>query len=179
MREHAIQMTGEDHSAGMAIAAMVRMLANLYDTASQHEGDERDISGPRLGILFRLWMEEKIGSREGITPTALSRNSNVTRNTTSALLRGLEEQGLVERSLDPSDRRLFRIRLSEAGRSLVTQIGPARVRYADQLASGLSEVEQEQLLDLLGKLFASVQARCECQPEMIESQPAETRPVNL
>jgi DNA-binding MarR family transcriptional regulator len=84
----------------------------------------------------------------------------VSKNTISALLRGLEEQGLIQRTLDPQDRRLFRIRLSDYGRQVVQKEAPQRIRYLNKLASGISPEEQELLINLLAKLYRSISANC-------------------
>ncbi len=109
---------------------------------------------------MRLHFEEARGNCAGITPTALSRVQSVSKNTISALLRGLEEQGLVQRTLDPTDRRLFRIQLTAHGRELVRREAPGRVRHLNRLAQGLTEPERQELTDLLWKLFSSIYKNC-------------------
>ena len=68
---------------------------------------------------FALYVEEQRGKSLGLPPSYLSRCQDVTKNTISVLLRGLEDQGWIERTLDPDDRRVFRIRLTPAGRELI------------------------------------------------------------
>ncbi len=152
MHNHAAHLSGSDATAGFQIAGLIRILANLYDNIRSHESSG-DLSGPRMGLLVRLFEEERHGNTQGITPTELSRNQHVSRNTISALLRGLEDQGYIERLLDPDDRRLFHIHLSDAGREAVSTLGPERVAITNQLAAKLSLEEQEQLIELLAKLF--------------------------
>jgi DNA-binding MarR family transcriptional regulator len=107
--------------------------------------------------MLLLAHEQKSGP-QGVTPTALSRFQGVSRNTISSLLRGLEEQGYVERTLDPHDYRVFRIRLTNAGREVVRSLAPERVAFMNQLAAGLSLAEREELIRLLEKLHDSIMA---------------------
>jgi DNA-binding MarR family transcriptional regulator len=164
MREHALKLTGAP-STGMEIAGMIRILANLYENHRMECSDGAEISGPRMGILFRLMAEEDRGNTAGITPSEFSRNQNVSRNTISALLRGLEEQGLIERRLDEQDRRVFRIGVTQAGRDVVAQLGPKMVKDSSQMVSGLADAEQAQLVELLGKLFISLKHNAGCENE--------------
>ena len=112
--------------------------------------------GPRWVLLFRLLAEERSGCGEGISPTHLSQRQNVSKNTISVLLRGLEEQGLIERALVPDDRRAFQIRLTDAGRTLVETTAPAHIAFLNAVAAGLTAEENAQLIELLQKLHRSL-----------------------
>jgi DNA-binding MarR family transcriptional regulator len=158
MRRHVQELTGEAETSGLELASIIRWLANLYENAEVPAVCTADLSGPRWGLMLRLLAEEKSGACDGLTPTHLSRFQNVSKNTISSLLRGLEEQGLIQRTLDPKDRRLFRIQLTEYGRRTVEEEAPPRIRHLNELASGLSPLEKEQLIDLLYQLYRSVAA---------------------
>lgn len=152
--EHHAHTVGGGIADGFIISALVHILANLYDNL-EGPGDD-DLTGPRLGVLARLVEEERRGNAEGLTPTVISRYQHVSRNTVSALLRGLEQQGLIERRLDENDRRLFRIRITESGRLTVAERAPAWIERANRIAAGLTPEERAELIDLLSKLFVSI-----------------------
>ncbi len=145
---------GED-IRGMEIAHDIRVLSRLYDLAISRSPEFGELSGPRLGILLRLLMEEEHGNTEGVNPTRLSHFQDVKKNTITALLKGLEESGLIERAPDPSDRRAALVRISPAGRELVRSTAPARFAFMNRVAAGLDKSECDQLLVLLDKLRAS------------------------
>src|SRR5512141_432917 len=109
IRAEMKQFSGLDDISGIELATQIRMLGNLYDSVVGQNTDDGEISGARWNVLMRLYGEEKQGNSLGITPTSLSRSQRVSKNTISALLRGLEEQGLIQRQLDSADRRIFRI----------------------------------------------------------------------
>lgn len=156
IQAEARNLSGLEDASGVELASLVRMVSNLYETVIfQHEG-QIDLSAPRWGLMMRLLGEERHGNQAGVTPTYLSQCQNVSRNTISSLLRGLEEQGLVQRTLDARDHRLFRIQLTDAGRDLVLSSAPQRVRYLNDLVSGLSPTERQELAELLSKLYDSV-----------------------
>jgi DNA-binding MarR family transcriptional regulator len=164
MREHLKQFSGLDDISGIELANHIRMLGNLYDAVISQNSEEGEISGPRWNVLMRLYGEEKQGNPQGINPTALSRSQRVSKNTISALLRGLEEQGLIQRELDSTDRRAFRIRLTQSGRELVRSTAPAHLSYLNQMASALSLEERQQLNALLEKLQRAMW-NAYCMPE--------------
>lgn len=155
MREHVREMTGSEDISGVELSALVRMAANFYDGQATEKGGPCDLSGPRLGLLLRLFIEEKRGSQAGLTPTQLSRGQAVSKNTTSSHLRGVEEQGLITREIDAQDKRLFRIRLTEKGRQLVRSSAPGHIHKLNQMAAALTPEEQAQLNALLKKLIRS------------------------
>lgn len=165
MRDHVHQVSTGNPTVGIEIYWLIRVIANMYETMHTVQYGGQELSGPRIGLLFRLFGEEHINNSDGVTPSELSQNQNVSRNTISALLRGLEDQKLIERQLDPHDRRHFRIRLSEDGRNLVKKLGPEHIGHFNQVTSALTLDEQSQLLQLLSKLFNSLRATCQVCPQ--------------
>jgi DNA-binding MarR family transcriptional regulator len=115
------------------------------------------ISGPRWRILLHLFLSEKIGKLNGLTPTELSLFQRVSKNTVSALLRGLEEHGYIVRELDVKDLRIFHIHLSETGRQLILETASERIQGFNQMISCLSEEEVSHLTLLLKKLHHSLE----------------------
>ncbi len=148
-------------TSGLEIATFIRMLFHIIKDLEETHVDDMELSGPRVNLLFRLLWEEERGNFQGLTPSELSHNQHVTRNTISALLNGLEEQGLIVRALDKEDRRLFRIRLTEKGHKTLERIIPERITFIRELVAGLTVEEQRQLVALMAKLFDSIyQRRC-------------------
>jgi DNA-binding MarR family transcriptional regulator len=149
-------LSGSEDISGLEIASTIAILANFYDAYASQIDEHSNITGPRWMLLMGLLDEETRGNSDGITPTMLSQARNVSKNTTSSLLRGLEELGLIERNLDKNDRRFFRIRLTDKGRTLTKKISPKRFSGLNKLAGGLKKQEREQLIILLGKLIDSM-----------------------
>jgi DNA-binding MarR family transcriptional regulator len=156
LKKHLLSMTNGSDIKGMEISSLIRMLANYYAAIVTHKKVPGELSGPRMGILIRLMMVEETGDEYGINPTALSHFQNVKKNTISSLLRGLEESGYVERNLDPNDKRVFLIRITEKGRKMMEIDGPQRMNMMNDLASDLTKEEKTQLIFLLEKLHKSM-----------------------
>jgi DNA-binding MarR family transcriptional regulator len=99
-----------------------------------------------------LLFAEQMGERGELNPSEISNRHGVSRNTMSSLIRNLEDAGLVERELDPDDRRRFNISLTENGRSLVTDYARHHLANVGSCFSVLSPEEQETLSQLLRKV---------------------------
>ena len=149
-------LAGDAEMTGLELIRWLHMVTNAYAGAADEQLRDAGLSGPRWVLLFRLLAEERCGCGEGISPTHLSQRQNVSKNTISVLLRGLEEQGLIERTLVPDDRRAFQIRLTDAGRTLVETTAPAHIAFLNEMTAGLTAEENAQLIDLLQKLHRSL-----------------------
>ena len=155
-REKMVELSGNPDIGGMEISGMIRRLANIYDAIFNLETDGSELTGPRMSILIRLYVDEMMGSKEGITPTFLSHMQNVGKNTISSLVRGLEDQGYIQRENDPADRRIYRLRLTDTGRELIIKQAPVQLEYLNNISSGLNAEERTQLIHLLEKLLTSL-----------------------
>lgn len=157
-RQHIQQFLAEygvTDVRGLEIMRLVRRAAHAYEASMAGLMRDYQLSPPRWRILLRLHVEEACGT-PAVNPTRLSKTQNVSKNTISAHLRALEEQGLIIRELDPEDRRQFRIRLSDAGRALVRASIPGHIEFMNDLLAGLDEDEVAQLHTLLEKLIQSL-----------------------
>jgi DNA-binding MarR family transcriptional regulator len=154
---------GGDHAA-LEIATLIRLTAGLYAAVGVRHFGQTEVSAARGRLMLRLLADDLDGPGGGLTPTYLSRFSHVSPNTISSLLRGLEEQGMIERQLDPKDHRLFRIRLSHSGRRLIKSHAPDHIAQLNELASDLSPEERDQLATLLEKLYRSIVAHSKANP---------------
>lgn len=164
IHDHLKEFFNVENSSGLELFVLLQRTAHLSRLLDTQLGDEIDLSGPRWRLLLNLFIDEKMGNTAGLTPTVISQSQHVSKNTISVLLRGLEAQGLIQRTLDPNDLRTFRIQLTQTGRDYLQQNVPNRMENLNHLLSGLEADEQGQLTTLLGKLLRSlakeVQSNC-------------------
>jgi len=158
LKESVKQIAGINDVRGFELFSLHHMLSTMSDAVmSQHENAcDRGVSSARIGILARLFVDDRLGIDEPLTPTELSRFQHVSKNTISSLIRGLEDQGLVTRELDKQDKRVFRLRITEQGKEIVRDFIPRKSRDLNLLVNGLTDDEVAQLTTLLYKLRNSL-----------------------
>ena len=115
----------------------------------------------RLSV-FRASRTLRRESQAGISPTLLAALSTIERHgpitagdlaaheqvrkpTVTRILGALVDEGLVERSVDPMDRRIAWVRLTTEGRALMRTVRRRTDRY---LAERLRKLEPSELADL-------------------------------
>ena len=76
----------------------------------------------------------------------------------TSLLDKLCDHGLVERQIDPLDRRLVRITLTVKGKTLLKQAMGARRKKMEKLLSYLSKKEKFELMNILKTLYNKLQS---------------------
>ena len=119
----------------------------------RHLAREFAITLPRFDLLAQLDR-----APEGLTMGALSRRLMVSNGNVTGLVGRLAREGLVAREAPARDRRLARVRLTQAGKRAFDAITPAHARWIDEAMRGLRRGEMAQLHALLGRLKDAVQA---------------------
>lgn len=145
---------GVEQFHGVELLRLVKMTSNAYDMLTAERMRDENLSAPRWRLLWHLFMAAQEG--DVLSPTQLSQMQRLSKNTVSAHLRSLEEQGLIAREVDPNDLRQFRIRLTEAGRELVRTSTPGHMRFLNDLTDALTPEEITHLQHLLQKLHHSL-----------------------
>ena len=119
--------------------------------------DESGRSFAQYRILMHLFFAEQMGDRDNLNPSEISERHGVSRNTVSALIRTLEEDGLIIRTLDPHDRRKCNIGLTDNGRELVRDHARQHFQTIGRCFTNLSPTERDTLSQLLAKLNTQTQ----------------------
>lgn len=109
------------------------------------------LSMPQVSTLFRLHYQGSCAVSD------LSSHLGVTTAAASQMIDRLVQQGLLERSEDPNDRRAKQITLTPAGRELVQASIEARTQWMTEVAAVLSPAEQAEIAAALTALTDAVQ----------------------
>lgn len=99
---------------------------------------DREISMTQLGALFHISRH----TQEGVAD--VGKHMGISAPAASQMLDRLVDGGLLERSEDPEDRRVRRLRLTEKGRNELHAAFAARRRGFHALAEALSDEEVEE-----------------------------------
>ena len=122
------------------------------------------VTNRQYGILL------VVAHRPDIDQISVANLLGLDRSTTGMVLRKLEEDDLVVRSVDARDRRRNRLRLSPTGKTLLSQLAAPAEAAATRLLSVFSQQEQKLFLQLLGKFTSefSASTRIPHSPHQIE-----------
>ena len=82
----------------------------------------------------------------------LSDHLHIAPRSTTEVVDGLEERGLVERRADPNDRRATLVALTDRGITVGEDIRAARQAEAERFFGGLSASDRDHLARILGQL---------------------------
>jgi MarR family transcriptional repressor of emrRAB len=143
-----------DDDALAATLQTLRVADELLRAFEIHAQGRFGLSRGRLGVL--LWLERE--DPAGLRPAELAERLRISRAATTALLDGLESEGLLTRRPDPADRRARRVVLTRAGRVRAREIAPAHAARLAAVARALDAGERAQLLALLDKLRGGLRA---------------------
>jgi MarR family transcriptional regulator, organic hydroperoxide resistance regulator len=108
------------------------------------------LSLSQFDVLATLW------HGEGITQQELAERLLVTKGNVVGLIDRVSAAGWVERRCDPEDRRANRLYLTDAGRTLLSNVFPCHTADVCKAFGRLTEAELRQMHQLLEKLDAGL-----------------------
>ncbi|MFQ5576006.1 MAG: MarR family winged helix-turn-helix transcriptional regulator [Anaerolineae bacterium] len=137
-------------SANEQLSIVLREWAKVFLRRSMREFwqfmQQTHLSSTQISTLMRLYHHSAcgvsdVGDHLGITSAAASQ-----------MVQRLVEQGLVERTEDPHDRRVKQLTLTTEGRALVDGAIEARRRWLADLTASLNPDEQQTIITALTTL---------------------------
>jgi len=110
-----------------------------------------DITPEQFGVLARLREDQGMNQRQ-LGEKTLKDRHNVTR-----ILNLLERRGYIERRPDITDKRIYRIFMTESGRDLQEKLTPIVTSHLDQLLDGLSPEELRTMRAILEHIVGNIE----------------------
>jgi DNA-binding MarR family transcriptional regulator len=111
-------------------------------------------SVPRTRLLAAV--QSRPRQRMGDLATRL----DITGRTLTVMVDALEQEGLLARTVDPSDRRATLLELTPAGHRFVRQAAEVRDEIWEQAVATLTLAERQQLVHLLSRLAPGIELAC-------------------
>lgn len=102
---------------------------------------------------------ETLGHLGPLTLGELCKKQLVSGGNMTVVIDNLAKEGLVERVRNNEDRRVILVQLTTKGKKLFSEIFPKHARFVAQIASVLTEAEQQELARLCKKLGTSLRNR--------------------
>ncbi|HEX8805157.1 MAG TPA: MarR family winged helix-turn-helix transcriptional regulator [Acidimicrobiales bacterium] len=107
------------------------------------------------GTEMRRYHYALLAALDDVGPASqadLSRGTTIDRSDMVAAVNDLVERGLVERTVDPTDRRRNVVTITSAGRRQLGKLDRLLGKVQDELLAALSAGERRQLVDLLSRV---------------------------
>jgi DNA-binding MarR family transcriptional regulator len=128
---------------------MIRRMHQIAVSLFVEETGKLGVTNRQYGLLFVL------EHRPGIDQISVANLLGLDRSTTGMVLKKLEQDGLVVRSVEARDRRRHSLQLTRSGKRLLSQLaGPAQRAQARVLAAFTPD-ERTLFLGLLGKFIGA------------------------
>jgi DNA-binding MarR family transcriptional regulator len=124
---------------------MIRRVHQIAVALFIEETGKLGVTNRQYGILFVL------NHRPGIDQISVASLLGLDRSTTGMVLKKLERDGLVVRSVGAHDRRRHSLRLTRAGKKLLSELAEPARKAKNRLLSAFTPREQKLFLALLDK----------------------------
>ncbi len=148
-----------DHKALAArLSAAAEQLAAQMRTATLQEStqdwSEFDLTMPQLRTLgFIATQPRRMGE--------IAANLGSTVSSATSLVERLEGKDLVQRAMDPGDRRVVLCHLTEAGTALIARFGQLQRHRLERATEGLSHDELIKVIEAIELLSGALKRRME------------------
>jgi DNA-binding MarR family transcriptional regulator len=107
-----------------------------------------------MHLLFTIEKESGRAEEGAAQPSALASLVGVTAGNITQIINSLEKRGLIERTVDPADRRKVMISLTASGKEAVKRAGAAYREAYSGLFSDLGEKKTAEFTKLLDRSAA-------------------------
>ena len=101
-------------------------------------------------ILLSMYHRSTDSSETSMRVKELGRCSNISPTALSRCLRQLEKEGLIRRTIDPSDRRSLRVQLTNAGTDRAARLDSESNYCFDRIFQAMGEKDARELVRLTG-----------------------------
>jgi DNA-binding MarR family transcriptional regulator len=130
------------------IMATSRNLRRVYDTR---------LAGAGLKIS-EAYLLAHVHNHGPMTQTQLAESLGLGRAATGALVDTLERKGLVERSADAGDRRVWLVSSTERAAPVVEEVTAVDLAIREKVWTGISGAERRQVSEILQRLEGNLAA---------------------
>lgn len=140
-------LNDDELSAWVGLVAVTELLPGVLDAQLRRDAELTHFE------YFLIAMLSEAPDRT-LRMTALAQRTNATLSRLSHVVRRLEERGLVERSVDPDDRRATQAHLTDAGWELIRTVAPGHVAHVrERVLDALTPRQVAQLREISAALL--------------------------
>lgn len=128
---------------------LINKLAHKMATGLDSRLKEHGVTISQWTILAVLW------KHEGIAQVEIQQHLAIEGSTVTGIIQRMIREGLIQRKVDPEDRRVQRVYLTDKGRALEEKLVIEAMTVNQQALQGLSEDEQAFFMRLLKRSLSN------------------------
>ena len=133
---------------GFYITQIKQLQDRIFERLLQENNIE--ISGGQGRILFVLW------KTDNLTISEISRRTSLAKNSVSIVVNGMVNKGILERTINPDNRRETIISLTKYAKSLQEKYESVSQQMNTLFYQGFSEEEQQQFEYYLSRILSTL-----------------------
>ena len=133
---------------GFYITQIKQLQDRIFERLLLENGIE--ISGGQGRILFILW------KTDNLTISEISEKTSLAKNTVSVVINGMVNKGIMERNINPGNRRQTIVSLTEYAKSLQEKYEVVSQQMNMLFYQGFSEKEQTQFEQYLARILETL-----------------------
>ena len=133
---------------GFYITQIKQLQDRIFERLLLENGIE--ISGGQGRILFILW------KTDNLTISEISEKTSLAKNTISVVINGMVNKGIVERNVNPQNRRQTIVSLTEYAKSLQVKYEAVSQQMNTLFYRSFSEKEQKQFEQYLARILETL-----------------------
>ena len=145
------RVTSEHHQSLKLWLRMLSCTTRIENEIRTRLREQFDVTLPRFDLMAQLQRHP-----EGLRMGELSKRMMVTGGNITGITDQLEEEKLVVRVHSATDRRVYSVKLTAAGRRAFAKMAAVHEVWIDELMGGLSTPEKNKLIQLLSQLKSHV-----------------------
>jgi DNA-binding MarR family transcriptional regulator len=131
----------------------MKVFIQFNKAATRHQRAFMEYKPSEMHVLHCLkgWGDQK---KRELTVSEISKTLQVTSPTVTQLIKGLEARGVIERRIDPTDRRVVYLHLTPKGEMITQKSAQELHQRLNGLVEYLGEEQSEQFAELLVQVLA-------------------------
>lgn len=133
---------------GFYISQIKQLQDRIFERLLLENGIE--LNGGQGRILFILW------KKDNLTISEISEKTSLAKNTVSVVINGMVNKGIVERNINPQNRRQTLVSLTEYAKSLQGKYEMVSRQMNGLFYEGFSEEEQKQFEQYLARILETL-----------------------
>ncbi|HEY8025266.1 MAG TPA: MarR family transcriptional regulator [Burkholderiaceae bacterium] len=141
------RVTEEHHTSLKLWLRMLSCTTRIETEVRTRLREQFDVTLPRFDLMAQLQRHP-----EGLRMGELSKRMMVTGGNITGITDQLEQEKLVVRVSSPTDRRVYSVKLTAAGRKAFAKMASVHEAWIDELMGGLTKQDKDKLIQLLSQM---------------------------